>query len=316
MRCLIVGPRQAGKSAVARRYCREGANWLNLSPAAPQFGPIGCADFMRGQERHDGIRFIGSMHLHRVPLQAIDAVIWAQRKSASADLILEVPLSNLSSISVYVLRYLLRVFDPDQVISIGLESPESILHTSANCKVEIRAPDRDVEQRSPTSIAAYRRAAIRSYLGEGHFHDISLRNVRLVGSRIGSGIALDVAELEEMRSMGFKEAAYAEVDGRTLYVVTPGEPHSSVVTSCVDRFGCKSAHLVHPKTFEGLLIGFENAHGDHLGVGRIVSVDFHSENLRIESPIEPPRFNATLHVGVWRTDASGNELGELRPWQV
>ncbi|MCW5947781.1 MAG: hypothetical protein KIT74_12205 [Fimbriimonadales bacterium] len=316
MRCLIVGPRQAGKSTVARNYCREGASWLNLSPAAPQFGPIGCADFMRGQERHDGIRFIGSMHLHRAPLQAIDAVIWAQRRSEALDLVLEMPLNSLSSISVYVLRYLLRVFDPDHVISIGLESPESILQTRPNCKVETRAPDRDAEQRSSKSIAAYRRAAIRSYLGHGQVHDISLRNVRLLGSRIGSGIALEVAELEEMKSMGFKDADYAEVDGRTLYVVTAGEPHSSVVTSCADRFGCKSAHLVHPKMFEGLLIGFENAHGEHVGVGRIVSIDFHSEYLRIESPIEPPSINATLHFGIWRTDALGHELGELRPWQV
>lgn len=198
----------------------------------------------------------------------------------------------------------------------GMESSETILAVNWKCDVETRVPQGTGEQRTTSAIMAFRRAQVRNYFSAANNLSLAFRKMAVLGSRFGSGFALDTAELEEIRAIGIRDAEYAEVNGRTLYAVTASETEPGVVTACADRFGCRDAHLVHPKTFNGLLVGLENLNGDHFAAGRILGADFAGGYFRIESPAEPPAPVNVLHMGLWRSDDDGNEIGELRPWQV
>ncbi len=316
MTTLIVGPANSGKSGIARELCEAGAWWLNLSPASPQFGPLGSADLCAPGNHQSGFRFIGTMHLQRAPLEALDAIRWAKAQSADAGLVVEMPIASLSAVPVHLYRHVVTSLGPGRVVSTGIEGLDWLMCAQHGCEFEVRAPEGASDTRSPSSTNAQRRAAIRSYLGDGHQHEVSIRTARVVGARIGSGLALETGELEELRAMGLNEAVYGEVDSRTLYVVTRGEPDPSAVTACTDRFGCRDAHLVHPRAFAGLIVGLENSHGEHFAIARVVASKLEECVLVVESSSKDLAPVFALHLGLWKTDDLGNEIGEVRRWQV
>lgn len=313
---LVVGPSASGKSRFARELCDGGAWWLNLNPAAPISGPLACCELFGPGERPSGFRFLGSLHLHRTPLQALEALRWGLRLSHGSDLVVELPMDSFGSIAVFLYRQIYRFLQPEKIVAMGLESPETILGVTRSHQIETEAPTQQSENRSRSVIGAFRRAHVRNYYAEAVRMEIPFRGVVVLGSRFGSGLPLDTTELTDVHAMGLTGITYAEIDGHTFYAITAGENEPGVVTACADRFGCTNAHLVHPKTFFGLNVGLERPSGDHFAMGRIVDVDFRAHAFCLEAPAEPTTPVSVLHMGLWRTDQDGNDLGELRPWQV
>ncbi|MCH8273957.1 MAG: hypothetical protein IH851_04135 [Armatimonadetes bacterium] len=316
-RLVIAGPSQVGKTRIAKRLCEQEGHWfLNLDPARQDDAPITCAGLLGPGGERKGFRFLGSLRLVSDPIAAFAAVAWAHEEAAEEPLVCELPIDRPGAVHAHLLRNLVTFLRPQRMIVVGYAEAETALHPPDGCELEHRDPDEECEARTSPAVAAWRKATWKSYFARAEQHDLPLARVRISGARHGSGAPLDEGDMQVLRDLGLPSAQYAEVIHGLLHVVIPGNAPGAAVTAALDHFGCSDAHLVHPDTYRGLVCGLEDRLGRHFAVGRIIEAGFRAGVLKVLSPAESPAPAARVHLGRLRLDDDGNEIGELRAWQV
>ncbi|HWP31191.1 MAG TPA: hypothetical protein VNK96_05655 [Fimbriimonadales bacterium] len=316
-RVLLVGPPQVGKTRLGMKMCKEdGFYYLNLDPSRQDIAPLSTVSLYAPGGKSLGFHFIGSLSLWKKPLAAVTALLWGVREANASPLVVEVTLEPTTSQQTDLYRNLTTLLLPEKIIGIGFEGVGSILLPHAECRIEVRPPLEGSERRPENVLTAWRNACWKTYFTNSKELDISLRDVAFLGARFRSGIPLEVAELNTLHEMGFKEASYAEIIGDYLYIVSQEKNGGRKMSNALRFFGCKKGILVHPALFRGLIIGLEQANGWHVAVGRIQAMEFDKEMVRILTPIDAEAAISKIHIGRVRLDPEFRELGELRAWQV
>jgi hypothetical protein len=161
----------------------------------------------------------------------------------------------------------------------------------------------------PIVQVAQRKAQWMKLLEECENHEVDLRSVTIEGARLGSGKNVT-------RACEIPGIAHAEVCGSTLLVVTDESPEESQVGHALDITHTTRAHLVSPDLYRNLLCSFGRASGEELGIGVIEQIDWASLRAKVRCTAIPPAPVRILRLGSLRLDAQGNEIGEVKPWQV
>lgn len=144
-------------------------------------------------------------------------------------------------------------------------------------------------------------------------HTIDLRKVSIEGTRLGTGIRLTSDERKEAK---LDNALYAERAGGTLFAVTDLDIEESDVASALDFTGCTRANFVAPGLYRNLLCSFAKQNGEDFAMGILTDIDWQSLRGFALSTAIPPAPIRILRLGALRVEATGRELGEVRPWQV
>jgi polynucleotide 5'-kinase involved in rRNA processing len=131
--------------------------------------------------------------------------------------------------------------------------------------------------------------------------------VEVEGARLGAGIPF---------GKPLPGAHYAESCGATLLIVSEVHLDDHMVSSALDSAHASRAVVVRPDDYNGLLCAFSKANGDCFGMGVIQNVDFERRVFHVLSTAVPPAPVRILRVGGLRLSLDGDELGEIRPWQV
>ncbi len=288
--------------------------FLNLDPASQTSAPLCCAELFDAGMSPLGFRFIGSLVAWRDPIAMLAALDWAMEIAGDKPLVVELTISTVGAVAVNVLRAITERFRPSLISSIGFDSAAAVLQPFRDAPVQEMAPQTDGSPHSQQSESAWRKAKWKGTFGNCETRAIPIPGLQMIGSRIGSGARLDDIELSKLREIGLADAAYAEVIGRTLYAVFAGNADSETIGDACREFDCQTAHLVHPRTFVGLVCGLETQNGIHSAVGRVKKFD--GDAIHLEAPSVSFDSLWRLRMGRMRLDDDENELGELRAWQV
>ena len=160
---------------------------------------------------------------------------------------------------------------------------------------------------------AQRKANWLKLLEDGEDHRVELARVSLQGARLGSGRPIVRTDLD---ALGLGAVQHAEIAGRTLLLVGEDDPEDGPLARAMDRHHVERVHSVRPSAYEGLLCAMEREGGQPLGMGRVTSISFATGVAHVRCTAVAPAPVRTLRLGALRIDADGNELGEVRPWQV
>ncbi|MFN8220215.1 MAG: hypothetical protein U0S12_08820 [Fimbriimonadales bacterium] len=110
-------------------------------------------------------------------------------------------------------------------------------------------------------------------------------------------------------------AQHAEICGSTLFAVYDEEPPEPMVARLLDAVHAKRAVFAAPHACRGCFAASPGRAARTLPSGQ-QDIDFKSGEIVINSPAVPQAPVRILRIGSLRIDASGNEIEELRAWQV
>jgi hypothetical protein len=276
-----------------------------LDPAEPGQSPPGRLCAFHG-DRPVWSRFYGSLDPQRFPHVMV---------AATADLLDRVGDDALVLLFPYrpgpLLRHLTALIS-------HLVRPEEIL-LAAGTPIEqggfsVGPQEVELEEAFPPMVQSAQRKAQWLKLFESCTEqEVRLDGVAIEGARLGAGTPVPV---EDLRRAGLGEVSRGELSGATLTLVAEKEPEENVLAGALDTFHASRAHTIAPADFENLLCSFADGRGEDFGIGLVDCVDFAMGVARIRSTAVPPAPVRILRLGALRVDPSGNELAELRPWQV
>ena len=284
---------------------RGRSDLLILDPTDPTLGPPG-----RFKRFRDGRliweRFYGSLDPLRAPHVLIGALAEALR-NADNDIIVQAFTYRPNHLLRQTLLLVAQCLRPDSIlVPYGLEldlngfpvGPETVSLAEAFPKV--------VQQ-------AQRKAHWMKMLEECQPQAVSLQNVTVEGTRLGSGRALTETEVQKL---GVDDVLYVEKTGTTLLIVSASEVDEHRVSRVLDQTGCTKAIFADPKLYSDLLCSFARESGEDIGFGILHSLDFRTRTATCLCSAVPPAPVRILRLGSQRVDEAGNELGELRPSQI
>ncbi|CAN5649026.1 hypothetical protein BH11ARM2_BH11ARM2_11830 [soil metagenome] len=290
MRTLLVGTSTASWREWVREY-RNSADLLLLSPSQAGYGFPARYAFLSQNGVQE--RFFGSLD----PLRSPHVTVATAARFGKASQETMVLLGDLgkTALARQVTEAVVEAFQPEKIL---VPFGGHAWHPSAHETELASMPP-------PAVIQAQRRAHWIDLLERSHLHEFGFNDLRFQGTRLGSGVPVDV-----------EGALHAEKIGSSLYAIVGGAFEDREVALALDRTGSSKAHLVTPETFRGLLCALVRANGTEAGVGIIERFDLESGTISVRSPAVPPLPIATLRIGALRLDREGNEIGELRPWAV
>lgn len=284
---------------------RGGRDLLCLDPSDPQQGIPGRLTLLRG-DRPIYSRFYGSLDPQRAPHVLFAALVQALTVADDDVLIQGFPYRP-TPVLRQVLFLLTQLIQPDEiVVAMGSDldldgfpvGPEEV----------------QLEKAFPAMVLqAQRKALWLRQIERCEPHEVRLNRVTLDGVRLGSGVSLTAQDRERV---GLADALHAERNGKTLLVVAEYEPTEDALMRALDGTGCARAHFAHPESYGDLMCSFAHANGEDFGYGFLREIDWENGLMKIDCDAVPPAPVRLLRLGALRVDRDGNELGELKPWQV
>lgn len=299
---LIAGP---GKSWREYLDANLGSrDLILLDPAETRFGAPGRVCLVRGG-KVVAWRFIGSLDPLRAPHVVIAALagFLKQTESAAVQCFPYVP-TPLNRQTCLLLAQLLQ---PEEILVETTTDLDPEGWPVGPEAVSLRGDVPDLVNQ------AQRKARWLELIESSTEHRFPFRSVAIEGARLGAGRALSEAELEKI---GMDGAQHAEICGSTLFAVYDEEPPEPMVARLLDAVHAKRAVFAAPHAYRGLLCSFARQSGEDFAIGTIQDIDFKSGEIVINSPAVPQAPVRILRIGSLRIDASGNEIEELRAWQV
>lgn len=311
-RVLVIGAAGSGHREAASEIAGSLGAWLlNLDPADQDPLPPCTVTLRTPDGALDQTHFVGSLSLIHDPLASQHAVWSALERVGDAPLVAALPIQSVTPVSVHTLRMIVRSLRPTRCIRVGEIAVEHMLGVA-----EIEDHPAVHDRLGPRASRPKRKAWWTEYLARCSEHEVPLNAVRVQGGRLGAGIRLSPGDVAEIRRIGVQGAAYAEVCGSTLFILTTEPQGSDHALEAADAFGCQTAHLTAATTYRGLIVAAENAAGKVFAVGRNREFDPSRLTFYVSAPIEPPMPIETLLLGRLRIDENGDEIGVLKPWQV
>jgi len=284
---------------------RGNADWICLDPSEVVSKYLARLT-LNQNDRTTFWRFYGSLDPQRFP-QVLLAGLTGLLRQASSDAVVQLYKYQPNPIHKHTTQLIAQIVQPSRIlIAKGTEISFEGWPTGPE-EIELGQPLPDI------AISAQRKASWLKLIENCEDHEIPFSQVEFEGARIGSGVRLEKALVERCR---LPDGTYAEVCGSTLFIVAEQEIEESLLARALDDLHCARAHFATPASYERLLCSFARQDGEDFGLGFIDRIDFEKEMIFAKCtaiPVAPVRI---LRLGALRIDAKGNEIGEVRPWQV
>ncbi|MHB8634844.1 MAG: hypothetical protein ACYC96_00055 [Fimbriimonadaceae bacterium] len=303
MRKLLIGhPGASWRSWLSEHV---GANdYLCLDPADSHQPRPAQLTLFRGSATREW-RFYGSLEAGRAPHLLITGALRLLR-SAAPDVVIQAPAYRPSPLARQTALLLAEASRPDEIlIADGTElSYEGFTVGPEPVPTDVGFP--------ALVSAAQRKARWMGFLDNATLQDIQLDRVSIEGARLGSGRRLSLRDLDRH----LPTAAYAELTGSTLFVVTTAPLDDAEAARALDACHANRLHTVAQSAYENLVCSLARGSGDDFAFGIIRNIDFRRGSISLVSDAIPPAPATILRLGSLRVDAKGNECGETRPWAL
>ena len=284
---------------------RAGRDYLCLDPGDAVQGLPGRICLFRGA-RPIFARFYGSLDPQRYPHVLLAALADAVAV-AEGDLLVQSFAYRPSPLMRHMTTLVAQLLRPETILIASSTSLD--LNGFPVGPMSI-----DLEKAFPKMVQeAQRKAQWMKLLENCTPHVVGFKTVSFEGARIGAGSPIDAATREKI---GLPHAAYAEVCGNSLFVVTDEDIDESQVSRALDLTHTSRPTFARTDAYNNLYCSFVRQSGEDFGFGIIQSVDWEAGEFTIVNDAVPPAPVRMLRLGAIQVDPKGRELGEIRPWQV
>jgi polynucleotide 5'-kinase involved in rRNA processing len=196
--------------------------------------------------------------------------------------------------------------------------PEAIL-VSSSTKLDLNGfpvgpTPVDIEKSFPKVVQdAQRKAQWMKLIENCTLHEVSLEAVSFEGSRLGSGEPIDRAGLAEL---GLQEVVHGEICGNSLFLVTDSDSDETRISRAMDLTHTSRLSFARTDAYDHLYCSFVRQSGEDFGFGIVQTIDWDRRVITVLNDAVPPAPVRMVRLGAMRVDNRGQELGEIRPWQV
>ncbi len=156
----------------------------------------------------------------------------------------------------------------------------------------------------------YRAQRFSEYFQGSSSLELSLREVALQGTWIGSGRVLDRSELSGLERELKTPVLAAEQAQDDAFLLVQGEPSPDGMPLVRSRLGVSALKVLGIESLHGLLLGLADEENDLLAIGLLQQLDPASGRLVCLTPWNESTKVKVVHFGSLRLEPSGAELGE------
>ena len=280
------------------RENRDGRDLILLDPLDTVFGPAARIAMIHGDKTIKW-RFLGSLDAQRLPHTLIASLgSWLYGLD---DVVIVLPSYRPTPVLRQTFLHCAQMIQPDEIWVTPGEA-ETIRGWPIGPSVLENHPQLPI-----IVSTAQRKARWLKLFEEATTQTITIEDVSLEGSRIGSGVKVD--DLPE-------GILYAESCGATLFVICDQEPEDAPVARMMSIAQAERLVIAQPKAYENLLCSFARQNGEDFAIGVIESIDFSAGTVQVMCTAVPPAPVRILRLGSLRVDKNGNELPEIPAWSI
>ena len=215
--------------------------------------------------------------------------------------------------------YAVEALSPDVVVA--LQRDRELEHLTRQLKalgyevVELQA-SAWVRQRDRSDRRTLRERAFYNYFSKRGVvsHAVSLNDVSLVGSFMGSGCAAPQEVVSVVEAMANSKVEYCELSQDSVVIVLEARPSSRDFYANVKEAFKDRAVRVVVKGFErGLVVGLMGERGEFLDVGVLKGIDFRGRRATVATPLKSLEGVRALKLGCVRLGEEYQEVEKLEP---
>lgn len=287
------------------RSNRASQPFICLDPADPTQGPPGRIT-LSVDDKVIAWRFYGSLDSQRAPHILLTALYKLAEQSPGPPIV-QFPAYRPFPLLRQTLLAACELFQPERVvIAKGTEIDRN--------GFTVGPEEEELERSFPSVVVnAQRKAQWIKLADEAVTHSLPFDQITFEGARLGSGTPV---KHEELQRLAIPDLLYAETMGSSLLVVSKRDLDEYALGKLSDHFEAHRAIVSTPDSYWGLLCSFARETGEDFGIGFVERVDFAARTIQVRNTAVEGAPVRILRIGTLRLDSAGNELGEVKPWQV
>ncbi|MEM3585703.1 MAG: hypothetical protein QXO71_00115, partial [Candidatus Jordarchaeaceae archaeon] len=175
----------------------------------------------------------------------------------------------------------------------------------------VRLPAPKTYRRSKENRKFLRETLYQRGLEGGKDITLSLEQITLRYTLLGSGIKVGPEKFEEIRRVLGCSPLYIEESADLLYVVLPDNEtriNEETIEYLENKFGKTEVYLAQKGDFENVLVAFQDKNDEPIGIGIIKRIDFEKREITIYTPTNKEEIKS-VQFGLLKVNKDGEELG-------
>lgn len=175
----------------------------------------------------------------------------------------------------------------------------------------IRLPAPKTYKRSREKRKFLREILYRKNLEDGREITLSLEQIGLRYTLLGSGTQIKPEKFEEIKHILGHFPVYMEESADLLYIVLPDEEikiTKEITKHLGNQLGKTEVYLAQKRDFENVLVAFQDENNDYIGTGIIKKVDFENRVITFYTSTDKKRIRF-VQFGLIKVSEDGEELG-------
>ena len=165
------------------------------------------------------------------------------------------------------------------------------------------------------STAEARRAArelrFKEYFRGADFQEISLHDVGIHGSGLGTGERLGFRDINRLSKVLQAIVIHAELSADRLFVLVEGEYAEDELYTAKEQYQVREVMVVKRSEMDHLLVGLNDDKNLCLGLGILRTLDLKELSVRVITPLRDVSGVRHLSLGSLRVSPAGGELGQV-----
>lgn len=265
--------------------------------------------------------FVGSTSPagHLLPMVVGTTKLVNQAKGLSDVVLIDTPGMVYGGPARAYQLYAIEALSPDVVVT--LQRGRELEHLTRQLKalgyevVELPA-SAWVRQRDRSDRRALRERAFYNYFGKRGVasHTLSLDEVAVVGSFMGSGRAAPQEVVSVVEAMAGSGVEYCELSQDSVVIVLKDRPSSKDFYASVrEAFKDRTVRVVVRGFERGLVVGLMGGRGEFLDVGVLKGLDFKGRRATVATPLRSVERVRALKLGCVRLGEEYQEVERLEP---
>jgi len=265
--------------------------------------------------------FVGSTSPagHLLPMVVGTAKLVNRAKSLSDVVLIDTPGMVYGGPARAYQLYAVEALSPDVVVA--LQRDRELEHLTRQLKalgyevVELQA-SAWVRQRDRSDRRALRERAFYNYFSKRGMvsHTVSLDDVAVVGSFLGSGYAAPQEVVSVIESMANSRVEYCELSQDFVVIVLEERPSSrDFYANVKEAFKDRTVRVVVKGFERGLVVGLMGERGEFLDVGVLKGLDFKGRKAAVATPLKSVEGVRALKLGCVRLGEEYQEVERLEP---
>ncbi|HTF99939.1 MAG TPA: Clp1/GlmU family protein [Nitrospirota bacterium] len=329
---MVIGASGSGKTTfglyLTGLFCRSRKKlvWIDADPGQPFIGPPGVISLTQYSEALDLLRRRNPMIMRFIgnssPVgRLLEMIVGLQKlvlfaHTLEPDLILINTCGLIGGGAARELKFHeIDLITPHYLAALqkGTEVEHLLTPHSHRSGLLIRRLPCAPEARKSTNEArrANREQRFKDYFRGADFQEISLHDVGVHGTGLGTGERLGFRDINRLSKIFHAIVIHAEISSDRLYLITEGDYNETELFTAKEQYAVREVMVVKRSELDHLLIGLNDDRNLCLGLGILRTLDLRELSIRLITPLRDISGVRNISLGSMRVSPAGGELGQV-----